>query len=76
MVRRAVAEFRQPMVVDADALNALAGTDWSGGGRLRVLTPHPGEMARLTREENSGSPGRSRWAPRAGWPPRGRSAWC
>jgi NAD(P)H-hydrate epimerase len=48
MVRRAVAEFRQPMVVDADALNALAGTDWSGGGRLRVLTPHPGEMARLT----------------------------
>jgi hydroxyethylthiazole kinase-like uncharacterized protein yjeF len=48
MVRRAVPEFRQPMVVDADALNALAGTDWSGNGRLRVLTPHPGEMARLT----------------------------
>jgi ADP-dependent NAD(P)H-hydrate dehydratase / NAD(P)H-hydrate epimerase len=48
MVRRAVADFRQPMVVDADALNALAGTEWSGGGRLRVLTPHPGEMARLT----------------------------
>lgn len=48
MVRRAVAEFTQPMVVDADALNALAGTGWSGGGRLRVLTPHPGEMARLT----------------------------
>ena len=48
MVRRAVADFRQPMVVDADALNALAGAQWSGGGRLRVLTPHPGEMARLT----------------------------
>ena len=48
MVRRAVAEFRQPMVVDADALNALAGSEWSGGGWLRVLTPHPGEMARLT----------------------------
>jgi NAD(P)H-hydrate epimerase len=47
MVRRAFAEFAQPMVVDADALNALAGTDWIGGGRLRVLTPHPGEMARL-----------------------------
>ena len=47
MVRRAFAEFAQPMVVDADALNALAGTDWSGGGKLRVLTPHPGEMARL-----------------------------
>jgi NAD(P)H-hydrate epimerase len=48
MVRRAVADFQQPMVVDADALNALAGTEWSGGGRLRVFTPHPGEMARLT----------------------------
>ena len=23
-------------------------SDWSGGGKLRVLTPHPGEMARLT----------------------------
>ncbi|HLY18217.1 MAG TPA: NAD(P)H-hydrate dehydratase [Bryobacteraceae bacterium] len=47
MVRRAFAEFRQPMVVDADALNALAGSDWSGNGGMRVLTPHPGEMARL-----------------------------
>ena len=35
------------MVVDADALNALAGSPWSGAGKLRVLTPHPGEMARL-----------------------------
>jgi len=48
MVRRAFAEFPQPMVVDADALNALAGTDWTGGNTLRVLTPHPGEMARLS----------------------------
>ena len=48
MVRRAFAEFAQPMVVDADALNALAGSDWSGAGKLRVLTPHPGEMARLS----------------------------
>jgi len=47
MVRRAFAEFPQPMVVDADALNALAGTEWTGGGKLRVLTPHPGEMGRL-----------------------------
>jgi NAD(P)H-hydrate epimerase len=47
LVRRAFAEFAQPMVVDADALNALAGATWSGAGRLRVLTPHPGEMARL-----------------------------
>ena len=48
MIRRAVATLEQPMVIDADALNALAGSDWSGGGKLRVLTPHPGEMARLT----------------------------
>jgi hydroxyethylthiazole kinase-like uncharacterized protein yjeF len=47
MVRGAFAGFAQPMVVDADALNALAGTAWSGAGKLRVLTPHPGEMARL-----------------------------
>lgn len=47
MVRRAFAEFAQPMVVDADALNALAASEWSGNGKLRVLTPHPGEMARL-----------------------------
>ena len=47
MVRRAFAEFAQPMVVDADALNALAGSEWAGAGTLRVLTPHPGEMARL-----------------------------
>ena len=47
LVRRAFAEFAQPMVVDADALNALAGAPWAGAGKLRVLTPHPGEMARL-----------------------------
>ncbi len=46
-VRRLFAQAAQPMVVDADALNALAGSDFSGAGRTRVLTPHPGEMARL-----------------------------
>jgi NAD(P)H-hydrate epimerase len=46
------------MVIDADALNALAGraellkrvataTDAKGRKRTIVLTPHPGEMARL-----------------------------
>lgn len=42
-------EQPQGIVVDADALNALAGTAiWSelAPGRC-VLTPHPGEMARL-----------------------------
>lgn len=50
VVRRALQEFAQPMVVDADGLNALAGTEWSGDKRLRVLTPHPGEMSRLVKK--------------------------
>lgn len=36
-----------PVVIDADGLNSLAGTDFSGRGVRTVLTPHPGEMARL-----------------------------
>lgn len=41
---------RVPCVLDADALNALAGWDgwWESVGAECVLTPHPGEMARLT----------------------------
>jgi len=39
-----------PLVIDADGLNALADSPRSKGrlGKNRVLTPHPGEMARLT----------------------------
>ena len=36
-----------PFVVDADALNALAGS-LPKTDKIRVLTPHPGEMSRLT----------------------------
>ena len=41
-----------PLVLDADALNALASEpdllQGSGeGSRLMIITPHPGEMARL-----------------------------
>ncbi len=36
-----------PAVVDADALNALAGA-LPHTGKIRILTPHPGEMSRLT----------------------------
>lgn len=46
--RRVYAEARQPLIVDADGLNALAGMeDWTAAGP-RILTPHPGEMTRLT----------------------------
>lgn len=42
-----------PSVIDADALNCLAQedgteTDFQGRGIPTILTPHPGEMARLT----------------------------
>ena len=53
VVRRVVEETRQPIVIDADGLNALASWDRPtqrvpGLSPMRVLTPHPGEMARLT----------------------------
>jgi hydroxyethylthiazole kinase-like uncharacterized protein yjeF len=50
IIRKIVAETDLPMVLDADGLNAFAGKGDSL--RLRrseklVITPHPGEMARL-----------------------------
>jgi hydroxyethylthiazole kinase-like uncharacterized protein yjeF len=47
--RELVNRTKLPMVVDADALNAFAGeaSELNGEGRVLVLTPHPGEMARL-----------------------------
>jgi hydroxyethylthiazole kinase-like uncharacterized protein yjeF len=49
-VRTIVTRGDKSLVVDADALNAFEGaTDQlSGRGRTVVITPHPGEMARLT----------------------------
>jgi hydroxyethylthiazole kinase-like uncharacterized protein yjeF len=50
LVRQLVARCRVPLVVDADGLNCLAG-DLAGLRARRaptVLTPHPGEMSRLT----------------------------
>jgi NAD(P)H-hydrate epimerase len=48
-VRQLLERAPQPMVIDADALNILADSihllDRAAGPRL--LTPHPGEMARL-----------------------------
>ena len=47
LMRRVVAEFELPVIVDADGLNALARTDHPVRFP-RVFTPHPGEMSRLT----------------------------
>ena len=42
-------ELRLPVVLDADGLNAFEGRagELNGTGRTLVITPHPGEMARL-----------------------------
>ena len=48
LVGRVLDECGQPTVIDADALNILAAMKWDKPGRLVVLTPHPGEMSRLT----------------------------
>jgi hydroxyethylthiazole kinase-like uncharacterized protein yjeF len=50
-VREMVAKVKLPMVIDADGLNAFASRTEllkkAAQGRTVVLTPHPGEMARL-----------------------------
>jgi ADP-dependent NAD(P)H-hydrate dehydratase / NAD(P)H-hydrate epimerase len=50
--RQLIASLRLPAVVDADGLNALAGAArwWQGLKAPLVLTPHPGEFARLRGE--------------------------
>ncbi len=46
-----IRQTKQPLVLDADALNMLAKdpTNIDGHDRSLVITPHPGEMARLIR---------------------------
>ena len=48
--RELIAKTTVPIVIDADALNAFDASKThflNGSGRTMVLTPHPGEMARL-----------------------------
>ncbi len=52
LVRKVVRSINKPMVIDADALNALAGhlkdlASQKTENRKLILTPHPGEMSRL-----------------------------
>ncbi|MBZ5705430.1 MAG: NAD(P)H-hydrate dehydratase [Acidobacteriia bacterium] len=49
-VRTIVAKYKTPIVLDADGLNAFEGRakELRGKSRALVITPHPGEMARLT----------------------------
>jgi NAD(P)H-hydrate epimerase len=48
-IRKLVARCPLPLVLDADGLNAFEGRrhELKAGRNLRVLTPHPGEAARL-----------------------------
>ena len=54
-VRSTAAAIDLPLVVDASALNAFAarGADINPDGRPRVITPHPGELARITGNSTS-----------------------
>jgi len=49
MIRALVSRFPRPMVIDADALTALAAAPETlkNASAPVILTPHPGEMARL-----------------------------
>ncbi|HEY3174653.1 MAG TPA: NAD(P)H-hydrate dehydratase [Candidatus Polarisedimenticolia bacterium] len=49
LVREILAGTSLPVVLDADGINAYAGRagEMKGDARVLILTPHPGEMARL-----------------------------
>ena len=49
LARHAARTIDLPVVIDADAITALAGVSvpWPAAAKPRILTPHPGEMARL-----------------------------
>ena len=49
LARRIVEQCPHPLVVDADGLTALADQSdaWMKAGSQRIITPHPGEFARM-----------------------------
>lgn len=50
LVRSLAVQLAQPLIIDADGLNALSEEPavlMQRSGQVTVLTPHPGEMARL-----------------------------
>ena len=65
------------VVVDADGLNALAGADWSADLPANVVvTPHPGEMARLTSRDIEAVQGPGGWRSRRSRRRRGGRPSC
>ncbi|MDZ7780261.1 MAG: NAD(P)H-hydrate dehydratase [Gemmatimonadota bacterium] len=68
LLERVLGGEPRPVLLDADALNlaAAGAVDLAAVGRTRpvLLTPHPGEMGRLSRRRRSASDGRCRALPR------------
>jgi ADP-dependent NAD(P)H-hydrate dehydratase / NAD(P)H-hydrate epimerase len=56
-VRQLVAKIEQPLVIDASGLNAFAGRagEINPQSRPRIITPHPGELARLLGDRDAKS---------------------
>ncbi len=56
ILRMVLSSFRGPIVIDADALNLIAAHPEiiPEDGLKAVITPHPGEMSRLTRITGEG----------------------
>jgi len=48
LVKKLYEDANVPAVFDADALNALAESGLPRTDKIRILTPHPGEMSRLS----------------------------
>jgi ADP-dependent NAD(P)H-hydrate dehydratase / NAD(P)H-hydrate epimerase len=48
LIRKLIKAIRKPLIIDADGLNAIAGGATSKLPPEAIVTPHPGEMARLT----------------------------
>lgn len=72
LVRTLLAEVEIPAVIDADALNCLSGSESNFSGKPFVLTPHPGEMARIVGKDTQ-----SIQADRIGWAQKvAREAGC
>ena len=76
IVVRLYQEIAKPMVFDADALNALAAEPdvLAHPGGPRILTPHPGEFARLIGRKLDGEPSQRRR--RSNWRRAAASSWC
>ena len=66
LLEAVLSDTELPVVIDADGLNTLAANSFlmekmtaaAKAGRTVVLTPHPGEMARLAKKSSGGDSGK------------------